>query len=64
MTRLLELPSDEQDAIAVVLMTELESERRWERAFDATAEQLSRLADEALGEHREGKTEPFDSHGS
>ena len=62
MTRLLEraiseirkLPSDEQDAIAAVLMAELQSERRWERAFDATAEQLSRLADEALGENREG----------
>jgi len=72
MTQLLEraiseirkLSNDEQDAIAAVLMAELESERRWERAFDATAEQLSRLADEALGEHREGKTEPFDSHGS
>ena len=59
MTRLLEraiseirnLPRDEQDAIAAVLMAELESERRWERAFDSTAEQLSRLADEALGEH-------------
>ena len=68
MTRLLEraiseirkLPSDEQDAIAAVLMAELESERRWKRAFDATAEQLSSLAGEALDEDREGKTEPVD----
>ena len=72
MTRLLEraiseirkLPSDEQEAIAAVLMAELESERRWERAFDATAEQLCRLADEALGEYRAGKTEPVESDGS
>ena len=72
MTQLLEkaiseikkLSNDEQDAIAAVLMAELESERQWERAFDSTAEQLSHLADEALAEYRTGKTEPFESHGS
>ncbi len=72
MTQLLEkaiseikkLPNDEQDAIAAVLMAELESERQWERAFDSTAEQLSSLADEALAQYRAGKTEPFESHGS
>lgn len=72
MTQLLEkaiselrkLSSDEQDAIAAVLMSELESERRWERAFDLNAEQLSGLADEALAEYRAGKTEPLESHGS
>ena len=58
------LPSDEQDAIAAVLMAELESERRWERAIDATAEQLSSLADGALDEDREGKTEPVDPDGT
>ena len=72
MTQLLEkaiseirkLSDDEQDAIAAVLMAELESERRWERAFDLTAEQLSGLADEAVAEYRGGTTEPFESHGS
>ena len=69
MTQLLEkaiseirkLSDDEQDAIAAVLMAELESERRWERAFDLTAEQLSGLADEALAEYRGGTTEPLES---
>ena len=72
MTQLLEkaiseirkLSDDEQDAIAAVLMAELESERRWERAFDLTAEQLSGLADGALAEYRAGKTEPLESRGS
>ncbi len=72
MTQLLEkaiaeikkLSNDEQDAIAAVLMAELESERQWERAFDSTAEQLSSLADEALAQYRAGRTEPFESHGS
>ncbi len=72
MTQLLEkaiaeikkLSNDEQDAIAAILMAELESERQWERAFDSTAEQLSSLADEALAQYRAGRTEPFESHGS
>lgn len=72
MTQLLEraiselnkLSDDEQDAIAAVLMAELESERRWERAFDLTAEQLSGLAVETLAEYRGGTTEPLESHGS
>ena len=69
MTQLLEeaisvikkLSNDEQDAVAAVLMAELESERQWECAFDSTAEQLSSLAIEALDEYRTGKTEPFES---
>ena len=72
MTQLLEkaiseikkLSNDEQDAIAAVLMAELESERQWERVFDLTADQLSGLADEALAEYRAGKTDPFETDGS
>ncbi len=72
MTQLLEkaileikkLSNDEQDAIAAVLISELESERRWERAFDSTAEQLTALADEAVAEYQSGKTEPFESRDS
>ncbi len=55
------LSNDEQDAIAVVLVAELKSERQWERAFDSTAEQLASPANEALAEYRAGKTEPFES---
>ena len=69
MTQLLEkaiseikkLSSDEQDAIAAVLISELASERQWKRAFDSSAEQLSSLANEALDEYRAGKTQPFES---
>jgi len=69
MTQLLEkaiseikkLSSDEQDAIAAVLISELASERHWERAFDSSAEQLSSLENEALDEYRADKTEPFES---
>ena len=63
-SELKKLSDDEQEAIAAVLMAELESERRWARAFDLAAEQLSGLADEALAEYRGGTTEPLESHGS
>ena len=61
-TKIKRLSNDEQDAIAAVLMAELESERKWELAFDSTAEQLSSLADEALAEYRGGLTNARSEH--
>ncbi len=68
MTRLLEqafreaarLSPEEQDALAIQLLAELESEERWGTAFDNTASDLERLAREALEEHRKGRTQPLD----
>ena len=54
------LPDEDQDAIAAVIMAELQSERRWDTAFDRSHEELSRLAEEALEEYRAGKAEPLD----
>jgi len=62
MTKLLEkafaqavkLPRKEQDKLAKWLLAELESERRWDEAFARSADQLARLADEALKEHHKG----------
>lgn len=50
------LSSTEQDALAEWIFDELASERSWDRAFAGSADALGRLADEALAEHREGKT--------
>lgn len=50
----------EQDALAERLLEELESEERWEKAFEGAEDVLSNLADEALDEHRRGRTEPLD----
>lgn len=44
------LPAEAQDALASVLLAELESERKWEECLGASEDALSRLADEALGE--------------
>jgi hypothetical protein len=68
MTQLLEqafaaaakLPDQEQDAVAALLLAELESDRRWSAAFTASQDQLSALADEALHEYQAGLTQPMD----
>lgn len=53
-----ELPEEEQDALAAVLMREMESERRWAEAFAKSQDTLAKLADEAIAEYRAGKTKP------
>ena len=57
-----QLPEEEQDKFARFLIAELESERIWADLF-ARAESedlLTRLADEALADHKAGKTTPLD----
>lgn len=55
-----ELPDRDQDAIAQIVLDELESERRWESLFSRSPEKLRRLADEAWAEHDAGKSQPLD----
>jgi hypothetical protein len=54
------LPEAEQDAVASLLLAELESERRWSQAFASTHDKLSALADEALAEFEAGETLSMD----
>jgi hypothetical protein len=55
------LPDSDQDAIAALILEELESaERRWRDTFASSANTLARLAEEALAEHRAGRTRPLD----
>ena len=68
MTKLLEkafaeavrLPKKEQNKLAKWLLAELESERRWDNTFARTADELARLADQALKQHHKGRTKPLD----
>ena len=53
------LPPREQDALASVLLAELESERDWQKRFADSQDALSTLADRAIGELEEGTTEPL-----
>lgn len=57
------LPKHEQDALAAWLLDELASERRWDEIFAGSADVLAQLADEALAEHREGRTQVLDPDG-
>ncbi len=46
------LPATEQDAMAILMLEELASEQRWDKAFADSADVLARLGDEAVAEHR------------
>jgi hypothetical protein len=54
------LPSEEQDALAALLLKEMESEQRWSEAFARSQGTLEKLASEATAEFRAGKTKPFE----
>jgi hypothetical protein len=68
MTRLLEKAFEkasefseaEQYDFAECILDELESERRWEQAFEDSQDELKQLADEALDEHETGDSQELD----
>jgi hypothetical protein len=68
MTKLLEqalakaqaLPEAEQDAIAQIVIDEIESERRWDGLFAQSPEKLRNLADRAWAEHEAGGSQELD----
>ncbi len=55
-----DLPDDEQDAIAALILEELEDEVRWDRTFVRTQDALVKLAAEAMAEDHAGTTEVLD----
>jgi hypothetical protein len=57
--RLKTLPSSEQDAIATIILEEVEDERRWDESFTRSPDMLTMLAAEAMAEHRAGKTQEY-----
>jgi len=54
------LPDSEQDALASVLLTEMESEQQWDQLFAASQDLLGMMAREAVEGYRAGKTELLD----
>jgi hypothetical protein len=54
------LPSERQEAIAAVVLEEIEAEDRWQRSFARSQEALSKLAAEAIAEDAQGRTLPMD----
>jgi len=59
-TRLKTVSSSEQDAIAMMILEELEDERRWDESFARSPDLLAKLATEAMAEYHAGKTQELD----
>ena len=56
-TKLRDLSVEQQDAIAMIILEELEDDSKWERSFASSQNVLAKLAEEAMLEYRAGKTE-------
>jgi hypothetical protein len=54
------LPATEQDAIAAMILEELEDEQQWNDAFAHSQDALAKLASVAMQEYRSGKTQELD----
>jgi len=54
------LPEPEREAFAAWILSELESERRWDDLFARSQDLLAKMAEEARREYRAGLTEPLD----
>ncbi len=55
-----QLPEDQQDAIATLILEEIEDEARWDAAFARSHDLLAQLAAEAEEEDRKGLTKELD----
>ena len=58
--RLKTLLTDQQDAIATLILEEIEDERRWDESFARSPDLLAKLAAGAMVEYRAGKTQELD----
>ena len=54
------LPVDRQDAIAKLVLAEIEDENRWDEAFAGSRDKPADMAAEAIAEHKAGKTRPME----
>lgn len=58
--RLQTLPESEQDAIAAIILEEIEDDRRWDESFARSPNLLAKLAASAMAEYRAGRTQELD----
>jgi hypothetical protein len=54
------LPIPQQDALATLVMEEMEAEKKWDATFANSQDMLSKMAEQALAEHKKGETHPLD----
>lgn len=53
------LPEDEQEALACLMLEEMESERRWDEQFAQSEGKLAEMARRARDRHAKGETSPL-----
>ena len=58
--RLQTLPASEQDAIAAMILEQIEDDRHWDESFSRSPNILAKLAASAMAEHRAGQTQELD----
>ena len=54
------LSDEDKDAIATIILEELEDENKWSQSFADSQDFLASLAAEAMAEYKAGKTEELD----
>jgi hypothetical protein len=54
------LSASEQDALASMILEELEDDMRWDKAFSRSPGALAKLAAPAMAEYHAGKTQELD----
>jgi galactokinase len=53
------LPLKDREELGALLLEEMRSQQRWSKLFKASQDQLDQLADQAVAEHKTGKTQPW-----
>ena len=59
-TKLKTLSVEQQDAIASIILEELEDEIQWNTSFERSQDLLAKLAKGAISEYHAGKTQELD----
>ncbi|MDT9196144.1 MAG: hypothetical protein P5702_22855 [Limnospira sp. PMC 1291.21] len=57
--RLQTLSESQQNAIAAIILEEIEQECRWDESFSRSPDILAKLAASAMAEYHAGKTHPL-----
>lgn len=57
LTEVYKLPPEKQDAIAAVILEELEDEQRWDAAFAASQDKLAKLAQKVRTDIKAGRVQ-------
>lgn len=55
LTEVHKLPPEQQDAVAAVILEELDDEQRWETSFKASEHKLAKLAQKVRADIKEGR---------